>query len=213
MVALFLILVFSVVVHEYMHGKIADYLGDPTARLAGRLTLNPLPHIDIIGSVLLPLFLIITGSPFLIGWAKPVPIDPFNLKDPRRDSAIIAFGGPASNLAIALIFSAFLRIVPSLSIPTLLIQICIQAILINISLALLNLLPVAPLDGFKVVGGLLSHQRAHEWYQLERYGFIFLLILILPITGQSMLSYIMGPVLDFLIHILIPSNLLGAMVI
>src|SRR4051812_2649545 len=101
--AYFLVLIFSIIIHEVSHGVVADRLGDPTARLAGRLTLNPLPHIDPIGSIILPLFHFITNAGFLFGWAKPVPIDPFNLANPRKDSALIAFVGPLSNIILALI--------------------------------------------------------------------------------------------------------------
>lgn len=213
MLIMLAVLVLSVVIHEYMHGFIADHFGDPTPRASGRLTLNPIPHIDLFGSILLPLFLIVTGSPFLIGWAKPVPIDPFNLRDPRRDMALIALAGPASNIALAFIFSAILHLTLSFQLSSILLSVFEYGIIINLSLALLNILPVSPLDGFKVVGGILPHERAQEWYSLERYGFIFLLILILPITGQSMLSYIMEPFLRFFLNLLLPASLMGAMII
>ena len=205
-----IVLVFSVIMHEISHGYVADRLGDPTARVAGRLTLNPIPHIDLFGSILLPFFLIATGSPILIGWAKPVPIDPFNLKDPRRDSALIAFAGPATNLVLAGAAALLLRLT---STSEFFIVFLTQLIVINLVLAILNLLPVSPLDGFKVVGGLLPASRAHEWYQLERYGIIFLLLLLLPLGGQSMLSAIMQPILSFLLQILIPPNALGTGII
>ncbi len=201
-----IILIFSVIVHEITHGYVADRLGDPTARVAGRLTLNPIPHIDLFGSILLPFFLAVTGSPILIGWAKPVPIDPFNLKDPRRDSALIAFAGPASNLVLAAIAAVLLRFIGPNEFFTLLF---LQMIIINLALAILNLLPVSPLDGFKVVGGVLPAERAREWYQLERYGLIFLLLLLLPLGGQSMLTAIMSPILNFFLHLLLPAQALG----
>src|SRR5438105_4256363 len=107
-----IILLFSVILHEYMHGRVAEYLGDPTARLAGRLTLDPRPHIDPVGSILVPLFLIIsTGGKFFFAWAKPVPFDPYNLKNPRRDSAIISLAGPATNLLLALLGSILIRLI------------------------------------------------------------------------------------------------------
>lgn len=185
-----------------MHGKVADRLGDPTARLAGRLTLNPIPHLDPIGSVLVPLFLILTNAGILFGWAKPVPIDPFNLKNPRRDSALTALAGPGSNLLIAIIFSILVRfgILTSLFVPI---------VFLNVILGLFNLIPIPPLDGFKVVGGLLSDKHADEWYQLERYGFIFLIALILPLLpgGESMLSALLGPVVSFILSLLLPGSL------
>src|SRR5438552_471045 len=104
------VLIASVIIHEYMHGAVANYLGDPTPRLSGRLTLNPIPHIDLFGSIILPLILFISNAGIIFGWAKPVPIDPFNLKNPRRDTALIALAGPGSNLIIALICSIILKL-------------------------------------------------------------------------------------------------------
>lgn len=188
-------LLFSVIIHEYMHGKIADRLGDPTARLAGRLTLNPIPHIDLFGSIILPFFLIISGTPILIGWAKPVPIDPFNLKNPRRDSAIIALFGPLSNFAIGILMMVFFRFLsPS--------EFFLTVARLNFSLAVLNLLPISPLDGFKVVGGILSQERAREWYQLERYGLMFFLLLLIPFGSSNMLSAILIPIVNFIMKLL-----------
>ena len=110
LIIFFVIFIFSVIIHEYAHGKVANILGDPTAELAGRLTLNPIPHIDPVGSVILPLLLIFSGVNILFGWAKPVPIDPFNLRNPRKDAALIALAGPGINLIIALIAALLVRI-------------------------------------------------------------------------------------------------------
>jgi len=206
----FVILIFSIVIHEVSHGFVADKMGDPTARLQGRLTLNPLPHLDMIGSIILPLFLIITGSPILFGWAKPVPFDPFNLKNPRKDSAIISMAGPLSNLTIAIIFSIIARILLASSFPAseFLISLAVSAVFINVILGVFNLIPIHPLDGFKVVGGLLSEKQANEWYQLERYGIIFLLaLLFFPVGGSNMLNIILGPVIRFILNILLPVTL------
>ncbi|MEX1052720.1 MAG: site-2 protease family protein [Patescibacteria group bacterium] len=206
----FVILIFSIVIHEVSHGFVADKMGDPTARLQGRLTLNPLPHLDMVGSIILPLFLIITGSPILFGWAKPVPFDPFNLKNPRKDSAIISMAGPLSNLTIAVIFSIIARILLVSSFPAaeFLISLAMSAVFINVILGVFNLIPIHPLDGFKVVGGLLSEKQANEWYQLERYGIIFLLaLLFLPVGGSNMLNIILGPVIRFILNILLPETL------
>jgi len=205
----FVILIFSIVIHEVSHGFVADKLGDPTARLQGRLTLNPLPHLDMIGSILLPLFLIFTQSPILFGWAKPVPFDPFNLKDPRKDSAIISMAGPLSNLTIAIVFSIIARILLVSSFPAseFLISLAVSAVFINVILGVFNLIPIHPLDGFKVVGGLLSEKQANEWYQLERYGVIFLLaLLFLPVGGSTMLNIVLGPVVRFILNILLPQT-------
>jgi len=198
------ILIYSIIIHEVSHGLVADYLGDPTAKLMKRLTLNPLPHIDPIGSILLPLMLIISGSGFLFGWAKPVPFDPFNLKNPRKDAALISLAGPASNLTLALIGSVLLRLViifNSSFINSIGLQILPALIYINISLAIFNFLPIHPLDGFKIIGGILSERRAKEWYELERFGFIFLLILII---NPGLLNILVGPFINFLRDLLIP---------
>jgi len=198
------VLLFSVIIHEVSHGYIADKLGDPTARLSGRLTLDPRPHIDLFGSILLPIMMILLQTGIVFWWAKPVPFDPFNLKNPRKDSAIISLAGPVSNLLIAIIASILVRFFVSSSFFYLLLAIIIQ---LNIVLAIFNLIPIHPLDGFKIVGGLLSEQQASEWYQLERYGMIFLLALIFITIGNSnMLYMLINPVLNFFFSILIPNG-------
>ncbi len=200
----FIILIFSVVIHEVSHGYIADKLGDPTARLLGRLTLNPIPHIDMLGSVILPFILIITQSPILFGWAKPVPFDPFNLKNPRKDSGLISLAGPLSNLLVAIIFSILLRFFITFDFIASIFSIVVY---LNVILAVFNLIPIHPLDGFKIVGGLLSEKQAQEWYQLERYGIIFLLALfIIPVGQSNMLSAIFGPIISFILKILLPEG-------
>ncbi len=213
MLIFLVLLIFSVILHEVAHGFVADRLGDPTARLAGRLTLNPIPHIDPIGTILLPLFLILTHAGILFGWAKPVPFDPFNLKNPRRDSAIISLAGPATNLSIAILSSLIIRVIlgTHASGISFLIPILVGLLQINIVLGVFNLLPVAPLDGFKVVGGLLSDEQARNWYGLERYGMIFLLALIFPLLpgGGSMLNALLGPAVDFVSGLLLPSGMIG----
>ncbi len=170
-----LVLLFSVVVHEVSHGLMALELGDHTARLAGRLTLNPLKHIDPIGSVALPLILALIPGGVVFGWAKPVPYNPYNLKDPKKGGALIALAGPASNIALASVFAIVYRFGGGFGgIEPLLASI----IIINLALALFNLIPIPPLDGSKIIFWLLP--RGTERYQafLERYGFIILLVLI-----------------------------------
>jgi len=199
------VLLFSVIIHEVSHGYVADKLGDPTARLAGRLTLNPKSHIDLFGSIILPLMLILLNTGIVFGWAKPVPFDPFNLKNPRRDSAIISFAGPLSNFIIAIISSILIRVFIFSDIAVLLFS---TIIYLNMILAVFNLLPIHPLDGFKVVGGLLSEKQASDWYQLERYGIIFFLALIfIPIGNSNMLYIILSPVLEFMLSILLPQGI------
>jgi len=175
----------AITIHEFSHAWMADYLGDPTPRLSGRLKLNPLVHLDTFG--LLFLFL------FGFGWGKPVPFDPYNLKNPRRDAALISFAGPVSNFILAVILSLIVKLV---NIP-LLAGFFIPVIYLNIILGVFNLIPINPLDGFKIVGGILNEEQAKEWYQLERYGMIFLLLLIIPFGGSSMLDIIIRPIITF----------------
>lgn len=184
-------LILGITIHEFSHAFVADRLGDPTPKIQGRLTLNPLRHLDPIGTLMILLI--------RFGWGKPVEFDPFNLKHPRRDAALISIAGPVSNLTLATILSLIIRLTPTSPLTmTLLIT-----VYFNVLLAIFNLIPVHPLDGFKIVGGLLSEDQAKEWYSLERYGFIFLLLLILPIGGRSLLSNILYPTISFILQILL----------
>jgi Zn-dependent protease len=196
-------LVVALTVHEFSHALMANYLGDPTPRLSGRLTLNPLAHFDIFGT----LFLLFFG----FGWGKPVPFDPFNLKKPRQDAALISLAGPLSNFIIAIAGSILIRLFILFKLPvlsTIGLLILYPIIILNVSLGFFNLLPINPLDGFKIVGGLLSEEKAHEWYQLERYGMIFLLLLILPLgRSGSLLDTIFRPAVGFILNFLLPSSL------
>lgn len=192
-------LLVALTVHEFSHAFAADQLGDPTPRLAGRLSFNPLVHIDLYG--LLFLFL------FGFGWGKPVTFDPYNLKNPRKDAAIISLAGPFSNFVLALLLSLILKLIIFFDLgflQTLGYFIFIPMISLNVILGVFNLLPINPLDGFKIVGGILSEERAREWYQLERYGFIFLLMLIFPFGGRSLLDIIIRPITSFVLNLLIP---------
>ena len=206
------ILIYSIIIHEVSHGWVADQLGDPTARLMKRLTLNPLPHIDPIGSIILPLFLIISHAGFFFGWAKPVPFDPYNLKNPRKDAALISLAGPASNLIIALIAAIIARLLGLFghsALITIGTQIFAVTVVLNVNLAIFNLLPIAPLDGFKIVGGILSEEKAREWYQLERYGMRFLLTLIFV---PGFLYSIIGPAINFVVNLLLPMGAGGGII-
>lgn len=196
---IFVVLLFlTIAVHEYAHAKTADYLGDPTPRLSGRLTLNPLVHLDPYGL----LFLFFVG----FGWGRPVPIDPFNLKNPRRDSALISLAGPLSNFILALISSLLLRLFNYFDlsiISTIGLLILPSFIFINLILGFFNLLPFSPLDGFKIVSGFLPEKQAREWHQLERFGFIFLILFIFPLGQKSMLDLFLRPLVNFFYKILI----------
>ncbi len=192
-------IVLAITVHEFAHAKMADHLGDPTPNLQGRVTLNPAAHIDLYGLI----FLFIAG----FGWGKPVQFDPFNLKHQRRDSALISLAGPASNVIIASIGSLILNsfnLIASNNLVVIGSLFLISLISINIMLAVFNLIPIHPLDGFKIVEGLLSEKQAKEWRRLEKLGFILLLLLIFPFGGESAISSFLGPILNFLYGIFIP---------
>ncbi len=150
-VFILIIIVFSAIIHEVMHGYVADRLGDQTARYAGRLTLNPIPHIDFFGSIILPLVLALGGSPIFFGYAKPVPYNPYNLRPGRFSESFVAAAGPLSNLALALLAGAVIR----LGIIASADQIIFWVLQVNIMLFLFNLIPIPPLDGSKVLEALL----------------------------------------------------------
>ncbi|HEY4500148.1 MAG TPA: site-2 protease family protein [Candidatus Paceibacterota bacterium] len=172
-----IVLIFSVMVHEVAHGAVAYKLGDTTAKDMGRLNLNPLKHIDMMGSIILPLFLFITRSPILIGWAKPVPYNPFNLKNPKTGAALIGIAGPVTNLLLAIIFGILIRIFGVISNfqNGILIEFFQVIVFINVLLAIFNLVPIPPLDGSKALFAILPNRYFGIQRFLEQYG-IFLLI-------------------------------------
>jgi Zn-dependent protease len=183
-----LILFVSVILHEVAHGYMADWLGDPTARLAGRLTLNPISHIDLVGTIILPLILVLSNSPFFIGYAKPVPYNPYNLPG-KYDEPLVAFAGPATNIILAIIFGLTIRFAGAALTPNL-INAFATIVYVNLMLALFNLVPLPPLDGSKVLGGIFtaissSLARGYETFLInfQRIGMLPMILLILLIMN------------------------------
>ena len=182
----FVVLLFSLTVHEMAHAWTADRLGDPTARLLGRVSLNPIVHADLIGTVIFPLAAMVSGVP-LIGWAKPVPVNTRQLRRPRRDYMLVAAAGPASNVVMAIAAAALLRIVPvspvtlgepNVSAP--LAALLSQGLRLNVLLAVFNMIPIPPLDGGNVLSGLLPTRLAHRFNAVVRpYGYLLLYALML----------------------------------
>jgi len=200
----FAVLLFSLTVHEAAHAFTADRLGDPTARLLGRVSLNPAVHIDPIGTVLFPLIAIATHLP-VIGWAKPVPVDGRNLPHYRRDFMLIAAAGPASNLVLATLAAVIWRMlsggaVEAAGVPEFVVTVLQRTLLINVLLAVFNMIPIPPLDGGNVLLGLLPPRLAVPYSQLRQYG--FLLLYALMFTGVAS-ALIMPPTIFFL-RILLP---------
>lgn len=187
--------VFSLTIHELSHALVADKLGDPTARSMGRLSLNPLHHLDPLGTLMLILV--------HFGWAKPVPVDSYNLSHPRRDETLIALAGPGSNFIIAIILSIVLRFLP---LNQLVISLFFTVISINVMLAVFNLLPIPPLDGSKLFLNLLPVDTALQWeHAFDRYGFFLLAaLLFLPVGGSNIISLILSPIIQFILNILLP---------
>ena len=204
-------LIFAIVFHEVAHGWVANRLGDPTARDLGRLTLNPIPHIDLIGTIIMPLMLfLLTDGRMLFGYAKPVPINPHNFKDPKKGMALSSLAGPGVNIVMAVICSILLRVVMAglegvipepvwnwAATPvTLMLG---YGIIINVVLAVLNMIPIPPLDGSRVVYWLLPDRQAAVYYRLEPYGtFILMGLIMLGVLGKIMMP-IIRPLLALLL--------------
>ena len=176
-----IVFIFSVMIHEISHGAVALRLGDPTAKNAGRLTLNPIRHIDPFGSILLPLLLVFLQSPFLVGWAKPVPYNPLNLRDPKRGAGLIGAAGPVSNLLVAAFFGIVYRVIvasgATTEFPATLAGLAATIVGINVALALFNLIPIPPLDGSSILFAFLPARFFSVQQFLSRYGFYILLFL------------------------------------
>lgn len=190
-----LVLLFSVILHEVMHGLVALKFGDTTAQRAGRLTLNPIPHIDLFGTILLPALLIFTGSPILFGWAKPVPVNPLNFRNLRRGELFVSLAGIAANFGLAIAATVLYHILNYLPFvfPALVGSVLHYAVIINLVLGVFNLFPIPPLDGSKVLLSQLPLNFARSYQRLEPYGILMLLILMMiPLGSSSLLQTILG---------------------
>lgn len=193
-ILLLVILIYSAILHEIAHGYVANRLGDPTARLLGRLTLNPISHIDLFLSVILPLLLFLSHTGIIFGGAKPVPIDPYNLKEGRKDIALVSLAGPATNIILVLIATLLFKLLggdTATGIASLLVIFFILVIKVNLSLAIFNLLPIPPLDGSKIFALILPENLANSYLSLSSFGTLLLLILLMfPLGGFSLMSIV-----------------------
>lgn len=193
-IAMILVLVMSVVMHEMAHGYAANWLGDPTARLSGRLTANPLVHLDPLMSVILPGLLLVTGAPILFGAAKPVPYNPYNFTNQKWGEAIVAAAGPAANIVIAIIFAMLVRFSDVLALSQTFVQLSESVILLNIFLAFFNLVPIPPLDGSKILPKLLPFSLAMKYNALRatleaNVGLAFMVVIVVFVFFLSQPLY------------------------
>lgn len=200
----FIVFIFSIIIHEISHGLMAEKLGDPTARLSKRLTLNPLPHIDPMMSIVFPLLLIFSGSPIIFGSAKPVPIDPYNLRNPRKDMGLIGLAGPLSNLILAIIFSLAARIILPFIQYSPFLDVFRFAVKINIMLAIFNLIPLPPLDGGRIAVALLPEKYADVLASLERFGILIILFLLLFPNSLFSLPNFISNITNLLFRLVFP---------
>ncbi len=184
----FIILIFSVIVHEVAHGLMAERLGDTTARDEGRITLNPIPHIDPFGSILLPLLLLVAHSPVIFGAAKPVPVNFNNLRPQKLGMVLVSLAGPFSNILLAIVFAVIIKLGLTNFYSY---DVLLYGILINLVLAFFNLIPIPPLDGSKILAAVLPEQWLEVVFRFERYGFILLFILL----SMGAFDWIYGPVI------------------
>ncbi len=208
-------LIIAIVFHEVSHGWVANKLGDPTARLRGRLTFNPIKHVDPFGTVLLPMILAVTGAP-VFGWAKPVPVVSQRLRNPRYHMILVALAGPGMNLLLAVVasilFAGLVATQPQGLIWVFIIQNLINFMVINVFLAIFNLIPIPPFDGGHVVEGLLPRRLAVHYAKLRRYGFLLLIVFLLVVPmlfpDADIVERIIGPPVNWILRALL-GNALG----
>jgi Zn-dependent protease len=194
-----LVLVFgSVILHEIAHGYVAWRLGDPTARMQGRITLNPLAHIDMFGTIIVPILMSFGGGPVL-GWAKPVPFNPSYFRDPKRGIMLTGAAGPATNFAIALVAVIAFKLIQFLPVPLIVLELPRQLCMINIYLGLFNLIPIPPLDGSRVATGLIPDSWVGPYLSIERYG----LFIVVALLYGGVFRMFLHPVADFIFRLLL----------
>lgn len=194
---LFLLFLSAVILHELSHGFVALALGDRTAQQAGRLTLNPLKHVDPVGTIFLPLVLRLVHSPVTFGWAKPVPINVFNLRHPKRDMLWIGMAGPVSNLLMAIAASGFLKVFGP-GLPPVVVSLVKYLALVNLVLGVFNLLPIPPLDGSRVLMSIVPNRFAVGLILMERWGFILVFLLLY----LGWIDKFLGPMIEYLVRVL-----------
>jgi Zn-dependent protease len=193
------ILFFSVVLHEYMHGYVAYRCGDDTAYLMGRLTFNPIAHIDVMGTIIVPALCYFSGLP-PFGWAKPVPVNFYRLNDPKRDMGKVALAGPASNILLIIIGAVILKFFVALHINAGIFAMALLALIsVNLVLTIFNLLPIPPLDGSKIMAALLPRELSARYMQLERYSFLIIVIML----STRIFNYIITPIFNFIFGIIL----------
>jgi Zn-dependent protease len=190
------ILIMSVVIHEVSHGFVAEYFGDKTARFAGRLTLNPIPHIDFFGSILLPALLVLSNAPFLLGWAKPVPYNPENLSNKKWGTVWVSAAGVLSNFFIAIVFGIIMRLATGFDVPENFYFITSIIVVVNLALGIFNLVPIPPLDGSKILFSFLPNSFSNLVVFMEQYALILLIVFIIFFSNY------LSPLLAFLFSFL-----------
>jgi len=195
------LLLVSLVIHELAHGWVAWKLGDPTAKLHGRLTLNPLKHLDVWGTVALVVTFVGSGGRFFFGWAKPVPISPWHFKDPQRGMMLVGAAGPAANFALALVAAGLVWLTYTWSLFA--AQALALAFVLNVVLGVINLIPIPPLDGSRVVGGFFPRNLYLRWLDLDRYGnYVFMGLLVVMLAAPQVFQLTIGRVLEWSFNLL-----------